>query len=304
MLANGSNGLRVGLADGRVMPLVSAAAAGRRGLNLYDVVLVKVSDGKSRQARAELRVRPTVQGAAVMLDNKTGGILAMVGGFSYPLSQLNRVTQSQRQPGSALKPFTYLAALRNGLQPNTLVRDQSITLPPIGNPSNAREKDYWSPKNDDGGGGGITTMRRGLENSKNLVTANLLDGGVASEPSQSLARVCELTLDAQVYRECVAYYPFILGAQPARLIDMAAFYAAIANEGRRPSPYSIESVEQNGRVVYTHAPELKWLASGDRAVLLSASHHAARGGGARNRTGHEQFVRLCRRQDRDQRRRE
>jgi len=126
-----------------------------------------VSDPKSKQARVDLRVRPTVQGAAVILDNKTGGILAMAGGFSYPMSQLNRVTQSVRQPGSSLKPFTYLAALRRGLQPNTLVRDQVVTLPPIGNNlARAREKDYWTPKNADGGGGGITTLRRGLENSK------------------------------------------------------------------------------------------------------------------------------------------
>src|SRR5260221_11474473 len=117
---------------------------------------------------------------------------------------------------------------------------------------------------DDGGGGGITPLRRGLENSKNLVTANLLDGGIDSDPGQSLARVCELTIDAQGYHECIAYYPFILGAQPARLVDMAAFYAAVATQGQRPSPYSIESVEQNGRTVFTHTPELKWLASRDR----------------------------------------
>ncbi len=261
-------GTRVGLADGRVLPLASAGIAGRRGLNTYDVVFVKVSEGKGKQARAELRVRPTVQGAAVILDNKSGGILAMAGGFSYPVSQINRVTQTVRQPGSSLKPFTYLAALRNGLQPNTLVRDQSLTLPPIGNPVNAREKDYWSPKNADGGGGGITTLRRGLENSKNLVTAHLLDGGIDSDPSRSLARVCELTIDAQIYRECVAYYPFVLGAQPARLIDMAAFYAAVATEGHRPTPYSIESVMQAGRTVYAHKPELKWLASGDRPAFF------------------------------------
>jgi membrane carboxypeptidase/penicillin-binding protein len=257
-------GARVGLADGRIAPLSSAGLAGRRGLNLYDVVFVKISDTKSKPGRVDLRARPTVQGAAVILDNKTGGILAMAGGFSYPVSQLNRVTQAVRQPGSSIKPFTYLAALRRGLQPNTLVRDQSLTLPPIGNSAHARDKDYWSPKNDDGGGGGITTLRRGLENSKNLVTANLLDGGIDSDPGQSLARVCELTIDAQVYRECIAYYPFVLGAQPARLIDMAAFYSAVATEGRRPSPYSIESIEQNGNTIYTHASEVKWLASGDR----------------------------------------
>jgi penicillin-binding protein 1A len=258
------SGVRVGLPDGRIVPLSSAGLAGRRGLNPYDVVFVKVSDARGKQTRAELRVRPTVQGAAMILDNKTGAILAMTGGFSYPLSQLNRATQAARQPGSSLKPFTYLAALQRGLQPNTLVRDQAVTLPPMGDSSRAREKDYWSPKNADGGGGGITTLRRGLENSKNLVTANLLDGGIDSDPSQSLARVCELTIDAQIYRDCVAYYPFVLGAQPARLIDMAAFYAAVATEGRRPSPYAIESIEQNGRTVYTHTPESKWLAGGDR----------------------------------------
>jgi membrane carboxypeptidase/penicillin-binding protein len=262
--AGDRSGVRVGLADGRIAPLSSAGLAGRRGLNLYDVVFVKIGDTKSKQGRVDLRVRPTVQGAAVILDNKTGGILAMAGGFSYPVSQLNRVTQAVRQPGSSIKPFTYLAALRRGLQPNTLVRDQTLTLPPIGNSAYTRDKDYWSPKNDGGGGGGITTLRRGLENSKNLVTANLLDGGIDSDPSQSLARVCELTIDAQVYRECIAYYPFILGAQPARLIDMAAFYAAAATEGHRPSPYSIVSIEQNGRTIFTRTPELKWLASGDR----------------------------------------
>jgi penicillin-binding protein 1A len=270
VLATGNDrnggGLRVGLPDGRVVPLSSSI---RRGINVYDVVFVKLTEAKNKQAaRVELRVRPVVQGAAIMLDNKTGGILAMAGGFSYPLSQLNRTTQSQRQPGSSLKPFTYLAALRRGLQPNTLVRDQQITLPPIGNSYNARDRDYWTPKNADGDGGGITTLRRGLENSKNLVTANLLDGGIDSDPSQSLARVCELTIDAQIYSNCVAYYPFVLGAQPAHLIDIAAFYAAIANEGRRPAPYGIESIEQNGRPVYTHKPDFKWLASGDRPAFF------------------------------------
>jgi penicillin-binding protein 1A len=266
VLANGVTGgaVRVGLPDGRVLPLGSAGYAGRRGLNLYDVVFVKVSDPKSKQARVELRVRPTVQGAAIVLDNKTGGILAVAGGFSFPASQLNRATQAQRQPGSSLKPFTYLAALRSGLQPNTLVRNEPLTLPPIGGSGGVRERDYWSPHNYDGGGGGITTLRRGLENSINLVTAQLLDGGIAAEASDSLSRVCELTMDAEVYRECIAYYPFVLGAQPARLIDLAAFYAAIATEGRRPTPYSIESVEQNGRTLYTHTPQAKWLASGDR----------------------------------------
>jgi penicillin-binding protein 1A len=271
VLSNGGGrnggGVQVGLADGRIMQLASASLAGRNGLNLYDVVFVKVTDAGNGPARAELRVRPTVQGAAIVLDNSTGAILAMTGGFSYSLSQFNRAAQMQRQPGSTLKPFTYLAALHNGLQPNTLVRDTPLTLPPINNTSNAR-KDYWTPKNYEGGGESIMTLRHGLENSVNLVTANLLKGGIASDPRESLSRVCELALDAQVYHECAAYYPFILGAQPARLIDMAAFYAAIATEGRRPQPYGVEAIELNGRTVYTHKSEAKWLASGDRPAFF------------------------------------
>ena len=127
-----NDGVRVGLADGRVLPLNTYAAAARRALQVNDVVYVRVSDSKSKGVRADLRMRPQVQGAVVVLDNTTGAILAVAGGFSYPLSQLNRATQSQRQPGSTFKPFTYLAALRKGLQPNTLVRDMPITLPPIG----------------------------------------------------------------------------------------------------------------------------------------------------------------------------
>jgi 1A family penicillin-binding protein len=254
--------LRVGLADGRIVPLSVDSGAIVAKLKLYDVVMVKVIEpaanpkakGPPPPARAELRIRPGVQGAVVVLENKTGRILAMTGGFSYPLSQLNRVTQAQRQPGSSIKPLSYLAALSRGLQPNTYVSDDSITLPPIGT-GRVREQDYWSPKNYDGGGGGMMTLRRALENSRNLATVHLLDGGIADTPQTSLDRVCALATEAQIYRECVRYYPFVLGAQPVRPIDLAAFYAAIANEGVRPSPHVVETIERNGLIVYRHDPK-------------------------------------------------
>jgi membrane carboxypeptidase/penicillin-binding protein len=172
-----------------------------------------------------------------------------------------------RQPGSAIKPLSYLAALRRGLQPNTLVSDEPITLPPIGR-GRAREQDYWTPKNYDGGGGGILTLRRALENSRNLATVHLLDGGIENNPEASLDRVCKLAVEAQIYRECVRYYPFVLGAQPVRPIDLAAFYAAIANEGLRPAPYVIDSIERNGATVYRHDPKsVVTVASVDRAAF-------------------------------------
>src|SRR6185369_8406273 len=184
----------------------------------------------------------------------------------YPLSQLNRATQAMRQPGSTIKPLSYLAALGKGLQPNTLIADEPITLPPIGG-RRTRDQDYWTPKNYDGSSGGILTLRRALENSRNLATVHLLQGGIESKPEASLKRLCDLALEAQIYRECVHHYPFVLGAQPVRPVDLAAFYAAIANEGLRPTPYVVESIERNGEVVFRQGPSCATINSVDRAAF-------------------------------------
>jgi membrane carboxypeptidase/penicillin-binding protein len=203
----------------------------------------------------------------------------MAGSFSYPLSQLNRTWQTQRQPGSAVKPITYLTALQKGLQPNTLVLDEPITLPPIGGGlngrdviarefgSSAREEDYWSPRNADYGSGGIYTLRRGLENSRNVITAHLLEGGIDADPEKSLDDVCATAKAAKIYTDCVRYYPFVLGAQPVRMLDIAAFYAAIANEGARPQPHAIDSIELNGQQIYQYpkVPLFPQIATADRA---------------------------------------
>jgi membrane carboxypeptidase/penicillin-binding protein len=298
----GDGGIRVGLPDGRILPLAVWSATMRRGLGPYDVVYVHVVESKGIESKsvetraknrtgagpvqsagqgggqAQLRVRPTVQGAALVLENKTGRILAMAGSFSYPLSQLNRVAQSQRQPGSAMKPLTYLTALQHGLQPNTLVPNEPITLPPIGGSLDgrdvisrdyggyARPQDFWSPRNADYNEGGLFTMRRGLENSINVVTAHLLDGGISSSPEKSLDAVCATAVAAKIYSECVRYYPFVLGAQPVRMIDLAAFYAAVANEGALPQPHGIDSIEENGHAVYEYPKTpLPWIGAADRA---------------------------------------
>ncbi|MGA8650003.1 MAG: penicillin-binding transpeptidase domain-containing protein, partial [Xanthobacteraceae bacterium] len=285
----GDGAMRVGIRDGRVLPLNAANWQAKRNLGLYDVVYVRVIDArtvaKPKNARgapgavavggrAELRVRPTVQGAALVLENKTGRILAMAGSFSYGLSQLNRTSQTQRQPGSAMKPLTYLTALQAGLQPNTLVSDDPITLSPVGSGagiiareygSALREEYYWSPRNADGGAGGLFTMRRGLENSVNVVTAHLLDGGISADPEKSLDEVCATAVAAKIYTDCVRYYPFVLGAQPVRMIDLAAFYAAVANEGALPKPHAIDSIEADGHTVfqYPNAP-LPFIGAADR----------------------------------------
>jgi penicillin-binding protein 1A len=266
ILSNAGKGqIKVGLTDGRVVPLTMPEHVAPGALNINDVIYVSVIEGKKQSdARAELRIRPKVQGAALVLENKTGRILSMVGGFSYPLSQLNRTSQAVRQPGSSIKPLIYLAALHKGLQPNTLILDQPVTLPPIPGVSTH----HWTPKNYDSSSWGSITLRRALENSKNLVTARLLDGGIDKDPTKSLEQVCDLALEAKIYPECMKNYPFVLGAQAVRMIDLASFYSAIANEGLRVTPYAIDSIEQNGHAVYKHqaGPPLI-MAGGDRAAF-------------------------------------
>jgi 1A family penicillin-binding protein len=267
--SQGGEAIRVGLRDGRILPLSTAGSRGRSRLNAYDVVYVNVVEGSGKQSpRAELRTRPVVQGATVVLENRTGRVLAMVGGFSYPISQLNRATQSRRQPGSSLKPLTYLAALSSGLQPNTLISDSPVTFPPIGGVRrNTRPEDWWSPRNYDGGYSGTMTLRRALEQSRNLPTAKLLHG-IGDTPQQSLDAICRLAVEARIYSQCERFYPFILGAQPVRPIDLAAFYAAVANEGGLPTPHVIDSIEEDGRVVYKSRPTQRFFASADRAAVF------------------------------------
>lgn len=280
-LKGGHESIRVGLRDGRVLPLSTYSMAARRLLAVNDVIFVNVTAGRVTQTRkgqftdgtrVEMRIRPTVQGAAVVLENRTGRILAMAGGFSYPLSQLNRTTQARRQPGSSFKPVVYLTALSSGIQPNDYVSDGPITLPPIGNSRHqvyANDyKDWWSPKNYDGGYGGTMTVRRALEHSKNLATAHLLDGGIAANPTESLDKICAVAKEGQLYPVCERYYPFILGAQPVRPLDMAVFYASIANEGFRPTPHVIESIEHDSQTVYRMQPSLTPLAGVDRPAAF------------------------------------
>ena len=204
---------RVGFADGRVAAALASTmrppSASSRSTTWSSCVWPRAR-ARPRRA-AELRVRPVVQGTVVVLENKTGRILAMSGGFSYPLSQLNRATQAVRQPGSAIKPLSYLAALGRGLQPNTLVSDEPITLPPIGG-GRAREQDYWTPKNYDGGGGrhaDVAPRAREFAQSRHRASARRRHRGQSGSEPRSL---CELATEAQIYRECVHYYPFVLGA--------------------------------------------------------------------------------------------
>src|SRR5204862_7061152 len=152
-----------------------------------------------------------------------------------------------------------------GLQPQPPVPEAPVPLASIPR----RTTHSWTPKNYDSSSWGSITLRRALENSKNLVTARLLDGGIDKDPSKSLEQICDLAVEAKIYPECMKNYPFVLGAQGLRMIDLAGFYAAVANEGLRVTPYTIDAIEKGGHAVYRHQPGPPvYMANGDRAAFL------------------------------------
>ena len=132
-------------------------------LETGDVVYVEPLAGKDGQFR--LRQVPEISGAIVAMDPQTGRVLAMVGGFSYDQSQFNRATQALRQPGSSFKPLVYAAALDNGYTPSTVVLDAPLEVD-TGN-------GMWKPENYEGKFYGPSTLRFGIEHSRNVMTVRL-----------------------------------------------------------------------------------------------------------------------------------
>jgi len=240
--------VKVGLPDGRVANLVNSGRTPitMNKLALHDLIYVDlVNPGQNRELVANPKVLPKVQGGVVVMEAKTGRILAMVGGFSYPKKQVNH-TRTLRSPGSTLKPFIYLSALGLNYQPNSLVPNTPITLK-VGT-------QYWSPGNYDKNQIGYnTTLQKALESSLNLPTVQLMAKLGQEEgfrPGLDFIRGVTERLD--LYKKANPGPAFVLGSQETSLMDLATAYAAIANQGLMPKPYMIDSIEKNGRAVYEH----------------------------------------------------
>ena len=130
-----------------------------------DVIYVEPMDARSGQFR--LRQIPEVSGGIVAMDPYTGRVFAMVGGFSFDQSEFNRATQAKRQPGSSFKPIVYAAALDNGYTPASVILDGPFSIDQGG------DLGLWEPKNYAGGYAGPSTLRLGIEKSRNLMTVRL-----------------------------------------------------------------------------------------------------------------------------------
>jgi penicillin-binding protein 1A len=183
---------------------------------------------------------PAVSGAVIALDPHTGRILAMSGGYDFGASEFNRATQAKRQPGSAFKPFVYLAALESGYTPSTLILDapfvidQGVGLPKW-RPANYTKKFY-----------GPSTMRLGIEKSRNLMTVRLAQ-------AVGMEKIAEYAKRFGIVDVLPEQLSMALGAGETTLLRLTAAYAMLVNGGRKIEPSFIDRIQdRNGLTVFRH----------------------------------------------------
>ncbi len=213
---------------------VAWANAGR-GLHTGDLVFVEPADGGGFR----LRQIPQVNGALVAMDPRTGRVLAMMGGYSFSLSNFNRATQAYRQPGSSFKPFVYATALQSGqFTPASVIMDGPITLRGAnGQPWRPENYERYSYR-------GPMVFRRGLELSLNTMTVRIA-------MQVGMRKIVDTARQFGVVDKMAPYLPMALGAGETTPFRMAGAYSTFVNGGRKVSPHLIELVEdRTGDALY------------------------------------------------------
>ena len=181
---------------------------------------------------------PEVNGAIVVLDPYTGDVLALSGGYSFKKSEFNRATQAKRQPGSAFKPIVYLAALNEGYSPATLILDAPYVVDqgpglPKWKPSNYTDEFY-----------GLTTMRTGIEKSRNLMTVRLAN-------RIGMNKILSMANNFDINEGLDENLSMSLGSGVVTLIELTKAYAIIANGGKKIEPKLITSIySRDGKKIY------------------------------------------------------
>jgi penicillin-binding protein 1A len=201
-----------------------------------DVVYVAPSKDPAKWHLVQM---PDVEGALVAMDPHTGRVLALVGGFSYGRSQFNRAVQAMRQPGSAFKPIVYAAALDSGYSPASVVLDAPIEFKmPTG--------ETWKPKNYQDKFYGPSTLRRGIEQSRNVMTVRLAN-------ELGMVKIADLAQRLGIYDHLPLQLAMALGAGETTLLKMVTAYSMIDNGGRKIEPTLIDRVQDRfGKTIFRH----------------------------------------------------
>ncbi|MBU6140219.1 MAG: penicillin-binding protein 1A [Proteobacteria bacterium] len=204
-------------------------------LAVGDVVFVEKT---AKEGVFALKQLPEVNGGFIALDPHNGRVLAMSGGYVDAPNQFNRATQAMRQPGSTMKTFGYIAALENGMTPATVIMDEEITLNQgIGLPP-------YSPTNYSGEFYGPTTLRTGLELSRNVTAVRMAD-------QVGLEKVVEVVKKFGVNDNPKEIYSLILGSTETTVLRLATAYAMMVNGGKKITPSMIEKIQdREGKTIY------------------------------------------------------
>lgn len=181
-------------------------------------------------ASFRLQQIPGIEGAIVAMDPHTGRVLAMVGGFDFKTSQFNRAAQANRQPGSAFKPFVYAAAMEAGFTPSSLILDAPFVI------DQGDGQGKWKPRNSSNNFYGPSTLRLGLEKSRNLMTVRVAQY-IGMDHVTELARRFGLGTDM---KPTLAH---ALGAGEVTPLELTAAYGMLVNGGKRIRPYFIDRVQ-------------------------------------------------------------
>ncbi len=233
------------------------AAAGL--VKVGDVVEVGIVslDAAAGTAVVTLEQPPALEGAIVVIENRTGHVLSMVGGYSFARSKFNRATQAHRQMGSTFKPLLYTAAIDRGLTPTTILVDE-----PTAFDAGAGQPPY-TPRNYDRRYQGAMTLRHALEQSRNVPAVKVMD---MLGPSQVVAYVKKFGFP----EEFQPYLSAALGAQEATLMEVTSAFSAFPNHGIRMQPYSVLSIaDREGALLEEGRPSPRDAIRADTAFVMT-----------------------------------
>ena len=229
-----------------------------------DVLLVRLALVPAEAAvpvTVELEGEPTPEAAMVVLDNRTGAILALVGGFDFERSEWDRAMQAARQCGSAFKPFAYIAAFERGYAPNDPILDAPVLLP------DERGLPTYCPLNYYLRFDGIVTLRHALEHSLNAAAAKLqqlVTGEAVIDAARRLG----------IERRLEPVSSLALGSFEVTLLELASAYSGVANRGQLAEPYFIARVrDEQGRVLLDQRPKVRQAIREDVAYMLTQVLH-------------------------------
>ncbi len=245
--------------DGYAWTRKSAARLVTRG----DLVEVRVGKAATEGVLGgTLEQAPAVEGAVLAIDNRTGQIKAMVGGYSFERSKFNRAVQAYRQVGSAFKPIVYTAAIDRGYTPVSVLMDTPASFEAgAGQP-------VYSPQNYDRQFEGPVTLRHALEQSRNVPAVRVMD---QLGPTQVIAYARRLGLGSPL----PPYLAVALGAAEATLVEMTSAFSTFPNQGVRMKPYGILKVsDREGNLLEENRPEPKDAIRADTAYVMT---HLLRG---------------------------